>query len=77
MQVSICQTFPALDPLRLRREKSGEVLLLLRRMIRYNNNRPTDNQTDSETVQDDGTIIIRHKNGDVEYLHPAKDDSRW
>ena len=71
MEVSICQTFPALDPVRMRREKCGEVLLLLRRMIRYNNTQGGD-----ETPADD-VIVITKKNGDTVTMRRAKDDRSW
>ena len=72
MEVSICQTFPALDPVRMRREKCGEVLLLLRRMIRYNNTQGGD-----DAPVDDDVIIIAKKNGDTVTMRRAKDDRSW
>jgi len=80
MEVHICQTFPALDPLRLRREKCGEVLLLLRRMIRYNNWQQEACSEDGEapTVPaDDDVIVVRKKNGDTITMRRAKNDAKW
>lgn len=80
MEVHICQTFPALDPLRLRREKCGEVLLLLRRMIRYNNWQQETCSEDGEapTVPaDDDVIVVRKKNGDTITMRRAKNDAKW
>ena len=77
IEVQICQTFPALDPIRLRREKCGEVLLLLRRMIRYNRQHDQDGNRTNGSVPDDDVIVVTHKNGDVTTMRRAKDDRRW
>ena len=75
--MQICQTFPSLDPLRLRREKCGEVLLLLRRMIRYNQQHDRDGNRTNGSVPDDDVIIVTHKNGDITTMRRAKDDRSW
>lgn len=82
MEVSICQTFPSLDPIRLRQQKCGEVLLLLRRMIRYNNiqeeRKAAAGGNAAPAVQaDDDVIIVRKKNGDTITMRRARDDSAW
>lgn len=73
--MQICQTFPALDPLRLRREPCSEVLLLLRRMVRYNNTHDQDGRR--KQPADDDVIIVRHANGDTVTMRRAKDDRSW
>lgn len=81
IQVQICKTFPSLDPIRLRQQKCGEVLLLLRRMIRYNNIQEERKAEDGNAVPavpaDDDVIIVRKKNGDTITMRRARDDSAW
>jgi len=73
--MQICQVFPALDPIRLRREKCGEVMLLLQRIVRRKT-RDEENKNGGGTVDSD-TIIVRKKNGDTITMRRAKDDRSW
>ena len=36
MEINLCETFPALTPFQVRRERATEVFLMLRRMDKYN-----------------------------------------
>lgn len=36
MELSICERFPSVSPIALRRERASEVFLLMRRMIDHN-----------------------------------------
>lgn len=73
--MQICQVFPALDPIRLRREKCGEVMLLLQRIVRRKT-RDEENKNGGGAVDSD-TIIVRKKNGDTITMRRAKDDRSW
>jgi hypothetical protein len=73
--MQICQVFPALDPIRLRREKCGEVMLLLQRIVRHKT-RDEENKNGGSAVDSD-TIIVRKKNGDTITMRRAKDDRSW
>ena len=75
--MNVCQMFPALDPIRLRKQKCSEVLLLLRRMARYQNRNGKDGENSHAQTADDDVIIVRHKNGDVTTMRRAKDDRSW
>lgn len=36
MEISICERFPSMSPFDVRRERAGEVFLLIRRLNNYN-----------------------------------------
>lgn len=38
MELNLCERFPALTPFSIRKEKAGEVFLLVRRLKEYNKN---------------------------------------
>ena len=82
MEVSICQAFPAMDPIRLRRETCSDVLRLLRRVIRYNNiqeerKAAAGGNAAPAVPADDDVIIVKKKNGDTITMRRARDDSAW
>lgn len=78
VEVQICQMFPALDPIHLRREKCGEVLLLLCRIVRRKmRDGGNDSGHEAGIVSDSDTIIVRKKNGDTITMRRAKDDRSW
>lgn len=78
VEVQICQMFPALDPIHLRRQKCGEVLLLLRRIVRRKMRDGADGSGGAaQGTADNDTIIVRKKNGDTITMRRAKDDRSW
>lgn len=83
IKVNICKSFPAMDPIRLRQEKCGEVLLLLRQMIRYNSFLKQRKELSGEggapavPLDDDDVIVVRKKNGDTITMRRAKNDAKW
>ena len=82
IKVNICQSFPAMDPIRLRQEKCGEVLLLLRQMIRYNRvleqRKALSGKGGVPAVPvDDDVVVVRKKNGDTVTMRRAKNDAKW
>lgn len=56
MQVTLCERFPALTPLQLRREKAREVFLLMSRLIEYAKQENTKN----EKTNTNSTVIRKH-----------------
>lgn len=75
--MNLCDRWPALDPLRIRATRSGEVFLLVRRVIEYNDTHhgETNETTPSETKslnQKGGNTELLPRNGKV-YV-PAGDD---
>lgn len=82
IEVNVCQSFQGLDPITLREKCCGELLLLLRRMVRYNRRlaqrKALSGNGDAPSVPvDDDVIVVRKKNGDTVTMRRAKDDRSW
>ena len=57
MEVNLCERFPAMSPLTLRKEKAREVFLLINRYSIYSKN-------EQKTKKNGGKRIIRRPAGD-------------
>lgn len=57
LQLDLCERFPAMTPLSLRKEKAREVFLLINRYSTYS-------QKEQKNIDSDGTKIIRRPAGD-------------
>ena len=72
---NLCQRYPALTPFMVRREKFGEVTLLVRRLNkqskRNGNNEKEINGIKTKTADE----VIQYENGDIKIRRPATDDS--
>lgn len=82
IEVNVCQSFPGMDPITLREKCCGELLLLLRRMVRYNRRqaqrKALSGNGDAPAVPvDNDVIVVRKKNGDTVTMRRAKDDRSW
>lgn len=56
---NLCERYPALHPIALRREKFGEVMLLVRRINIKNDAKKGIRRSDKVHKDDDGNIVIR------------------
>ena len=65
MQMNLCERFPAMTPLTLRREKAREVFLLISRLNTHSeyNKQPNESPTPTPTVKN-GQKVIRKPAGD-------------
>lgn len=68
MTESLCERYHALTPFTVRREKIGEVLLLLRRVTQKN---------ERQKGVKGGDIVTRKANGDIHIRREAKNDDWW
>lgn len=68
MSEALCQKYLALTPFQVRREKCGEVFLLIRRM---------NEKTRRDKGLKKGEQMWRDKNGDIHIRTEAKNNDWW
>lgn len=71
---NLCQRYPALTPFEVRREKFGEVALLIRRLNAQSKRKGNEQELNGIKTKS-ADEVIRYENGDVKIRRPATDDS--
>lgn len=61
IELIIADRFPGMTPLQIRRERSGEVFLFLKRFGQYIKR---DKEKNGEIIEKDGKRVLRRKAGD-------------
>lgn len=58
IELNLCERFPSLTPFQIRREKAGEVFLLIKRLNEYNMS------LNNENTRKNGKRVIRRRAND-------------